>query len=285
MRICLKLSHRKRTVTLPINNSHLISSLIYNIVDKSSSDYAERLHEQGYRLQNRAFKLFTFSPLYPGNHHKWVIHENGTMSTAEGLLHVTVSSPKNEFIEHLVIGLLQEPLVWIGNQRFRVETVRKLDSPDLSDDMPFIMLSPFVCTTKRELEQYPQYLFPGEREFERVLLENLLRKYQVLHGREFACASEQFSFAIDHAYVERMNGKIQKLITLKEGKSDETKIKGTLAPFRLKAPRELIEVGYECGFGEKNSQGFGMVKVDVGHLAHDVEDDHSAKREMPGYGE
>ena len=207
------------------------------------------------------------------------------MSTAEGLLHVTVSSPKNEFIEHLVIGLLQEPLVWIGNQRFRVETVRKLDSHDLSDDMPFIMLSPLVCTTKREREQYPQYLFPGDPEFERVLLENLMRKYQVLHGREFACTSEQFSFVLDHDYVERMNGKIQKLITLKEGRSDETKIKGTLAPFRLKASRELIEVGYECGFGEKNSQGFGMVKVDVGHLAHDVEDEHPAKREMQGYGE
>ncbi|MEI6848119.1 MAG: CRISPR-associated endoribonuclease Cas6 [Chlorobiaceae bacterium] len=34
------------------------------------------------------------------------------------------------------------------------------------------------------------------------------------------------------------------------------------APFRIEAPSELIEVGYECGFGEKNSQGFGMVKVD-----------------------
>ena len=285
MRITLELSHRKRTVTLPINNSHLISSLIYNIVDKSSSDYAERLHEQGYRLVNRAFKLFTFSPLYLGNHHKWVMHENGTMSSAESLLHVTVSSPKSEFIEHLVIGLLQEPLVWIGNQRFRVETVRKLDPPDFTGNMPFIMLSPLVCTTKREPDQYPQFLFPGDTEFERVVLENLLRKYQVLHGREFPCTSEQFSFVIDHAYVERMNGKIQKLITLKEGQSDETKIKGTLAPFRLQAPRELIEVGYECGFGEKNSQGFGMVKVDVGHVAHGAVDVHSEKTEVPGYGE
>ena len=112
------------------------------------------------------------------------------------------------------------------------------------------------------------------------MLENLLRKYHVLHGREFACTSEQFSFAIDHAYVERMNGKIQKLITLKEGRSDETKIKGTLAPFRLKAPRELIEVGYECGFGEKNSMGFGMVKVDTAHHTLDVEDGHPANREI-----
>ena len=38
-------------------------------------------------------------------------------------------------------------------------------------------------------------------------------------------------------------------------------IRGTFAPFRLEVPRELIEVGYECGFGEMNSQGFGMVKI------------------------
>ncbi len=74
----------------------------------------------------------------------------------------------------------------------------------------------------------------------------------------------QFGFALDAAYVGRMQGKVQKLLTLKEGRSDETKIKGTLAPFRLRAPRELMEVGYECGFGEKNSMGFVMVKVEQG---------------------
>jgi CRISPR-associated endoribonuclease Cas6 len=262
MRITLELSHRKRTVTLPINNSHLVSSLIYNIVDQSSSDYAERLHEQGYRRENRAFKLFTFSPVYSGHSRKWALYDNGTMSTSDALLHVTISSPKPEFIEHLVVGLMRETLVSIGKERFRVETVRKLDPPEFSDEMRFIMLSPVVCTTKREPEQYAQYLYPGDPEFKRVLFENLCRKYQTLHGRSIECSEADFEFELNRAYVERMQGKIQKLITIKEGWSDETKIKGTLAPFRIRAPRELIEVGYECGFGEKNSQGFGMVKTD-----------------------
>lgn len=55
---------------------------------------------------------------------------------------------------------------------------------------------------------------------------------------------------------------MQKLVAIKEGRPDETLVKGTLSPFRLEAPPELQEIGYECGFGEKNSQGFGMVKVD-----------------------
>ena len=69
-------------------------------------------------------------------------------------------------------------------------------------------------------------------------------------------SSGQFGFAIDEAYLEWINGMVQKLITLKEGRSDEIKIKGRLAPFTLRAPRELMEVGYECGFGEKKLYGF-----------------------------
>lgn len=261
MRITLELSHRHSFVTVPINHSYLVSSLIYNVIDRSSSEYAEQLHEQGYRLENRAFKLFTFSPLNPGHHWKWVMHENGTMSSGEKSLHLTISSPKEEFIEHLVLGLLHEPFVWVGRERFRVETVRKLDPPVFSGDMRFVMLSPLVCATKSTPDQHPQYLFPGDPDFRRVLLANLCRKYEVLLGKSITCHENEIIFELDPAYVARVNGKVQKLITLKEGRSDESKIKGTLAPFRIAAPRELIEVGYECGFGEKNSQGFGMVKV------------------------
>ena len=261
MRITLELLHRQPPVTVPINHSYLISSLIYNVINRSSSEYAERLHEQGYRLQQRGFKLFTFSPLTPGHHRKWVMHENGTKSTGERMLYLTISSPKAEFIEHLVLGLLHEPFVSIGKERFRVETVRRLDPPVFSGDMRFVMLSPLVCATRYEEALHPQYLFPGDPDFRRVLLANLHRKYEVLHGKPFACDADDVVFELDRDYVARMNGKVQKLVTLKEGRSDESKVKGTLAPFRLTAPRELIEVGYECGFGEKNSQGFGMVKV------------------------
>ncbi|NTW63346.1 MAG: CRISPR-associated endoribonuclease Cas6 [Chlorobiaceae bacterium] len=263
MRITLELSHRHSSVTVPINHSYLISSLIYNVIDRSSSEYAERLHEQGYRLENRAFKLFTFSPLNPGNRRKWVMHENGTMSSGERQLHLTISSPKDEFIEHLILGLLHEPFVSVGKELFRLETVRKLDPPAFAEDMRFVMLSPLVCATKSTPDQHPQYLFPNDPDFKRVLVANLCRKHEVLRGKPMACNEAEVMFELDPDYVAKVNGKVQKLITLKEGRSDESKVKGTLAPFRIRAPRELIEIGYECGFGEKNSQGFGMVKVDM----------------------
>jgi len=101
-----------------------------------------------------------------------------------------------------------------------------------------------------------------------VLFDNLCRKYEALFGSRLDAGRAHFRFTLDQDYADRKNGKIQKLITIKEGRPDETKVKGLLAPFRLEAPVELMEIGYECGFGERNSQGFGMVKVeDCGRLA------------------
>ncbi|MCW8819899.1 MAG: CRISPR-associated endoribonuclease Cas6, partial [Ignavibacteriaceae bacterium] len=207
----------------------------------------------------RTFKLFTFSPLIPVGHRRWEMNGDGTMTTEARNVSLLISSGKAEFVEHLVVGLLHQPLVQIGRQRFRVETVKKLDPPELGDDMQFIMLSPLVCSAKRHGEKYPQYLMPGDEGFERVLLENLLGKYEALHGQAYEGKSE-LHFEVAKEYFERKQGKITKLITLKEGSPDETKVRGTLAPFRLCVQKELMEVGYYCGFGGLNAQGFGMVK-------------------------
>lgn len=143
------------------------------------------------------------------------------------------------------------------------EEAGKGKQPELGDDVQCIMLSPLVCSTKRAGEKYPQFLLPRDEGFERVLLENLMGKYEALYGHAFE-GSAELQFEVPEEYLERKNEKITKLVTLKEGSPDETKVRGTLAPFRLRVPKELMEVGYYCGFGGLNAQGFGMVKVGGG---------------------
>ena len=63
---------------------------------------------------------------------------------------------------------------------------------------------------------------------------------------------------IDEDYMKRRNGKITKNINFKG-----TNIIGFMAPFEVVGKPELIEMGYEAGFGEKGSMGFGMVKESV----------------------
>jgi CRISPR-associated endoribonuclease Cas6 len=38
-------------------------------------------------------------------------------------------------------------------------------------------------------------------------------------------------------------------------------VRGWLVPFRVEGSKELIELGYEAGFGKNNAMGFGMAEV------------------------
>ena len=58
----------------------------------------------------------------------------------------------------------------------------------------------------------------------------------------------------DDGYIRRKQGRVIHLVDFKD-----IKIRGIVCPFRVSGSRALIQVGYECGFGDKNSAGFGMV--------------------------
>ena len=51
-------------IMIPLNYAHQLASVIYHLLNRSSSAYATFLHGQGYGIGDRRFKLFTFSPLF-----------------------------------------------------------------------------------------------------------------------------------------------------------------------------------------------------------------------------
>lgn len=56
-----------------------------------------------------------------------------------------------------------------------------------------------------------------------------------------------------------------KVITIKAGSLAETRVKGYLFSFRMKMPKELMEIAIEGGIGEQCSQGFGFIKIKKGN--------------------
>lgn len=260
MRISLELSSPHRLIRQPIDNGYAISSLIYHIISESSSEYARKLHQEGFVLNGKSFKLFTFSRLRPQKNRQWQFHNDGSMSISNSKLFLTLSSALDDLVEHLVIGLLNREKFRISGTPFRVESIKKLDPPHFSESMAFIMLTPLVCSATIPGKKTRTYLFPGDNEFERILTDNLCVKYELVHQKAFKNNAELI-FELDPDF--RASGKkLTKLVTQKYGQTDDIHIIGTLAPFRIKAPVELLRIGYECGFGQNNAQGFGMVKVD-----------------------
>ena len=66
----------------------------------------------------------------------------------------------------------------------------------------------------------------------------------------------------DKEYVK--NKKPGKVFHIKK----DIKVYGVMAPFSAMGSLELLQFGYEAGFGEKNSSGFGMAELTTYGSSH-----------------
>src|SRR5256885_16030189 len=103
MRVKLTLQAAAPTIVLPLNYNHAVASLIYDTLGNASTDFAARLHDEGFRADGRRFKFFTFSRLsirrsrIQGNY----------LRLEDPIITLKISSPVAEFVEHFVTGLFQ----------------------------------------------------------------------------------------------------------------------------------------------------------------------------------
>jgi CRISPR-associated endoribonuclease Cas6 len=257
MRLEIRLRALQSPIVLPASYSYLLTSLIYHTLQHSSQSYATFLHEHGYGAE-RPFKLFAFSPLLiPDRAYRY---EGTQLKIRSPTVRWQITSPMREFVEHLAQGLLSRGRFELGTERARtvlqIEQIEILASPVFATEMQFRSLSPLVVSVSEERNGrlMPHYLRWDEPGWSERLRANLLKKYELVHGG--SPASSELAFEFERAYLARVGEKAYKLIDFKG-----TKIKGVLAPFRVQGSPKLIEMGYEAGFGEKNSMGFGMVAI------------------------
>lgn len=251
MRFSISLSPEKGEVKLPYNYNYHLAAAIYSFISRSDPSLADFLHEKGFSEESKAFKLFTFSQLFASRRKS--LKDRILLG---GEIQWFISSPKEEFLSNLAKGILEQGFVSLPEQRFFVEKLEVLSLPEFREEMKFRVLSPIVVSTGEKEEEgafKKKYLSPFETRFYEVLEENLRRKYRACYGIEASHDGISIEFAPD--FISK-RGRISKLIDYKG-----IKIRGWMAPFKAKGDAELIRIGYEAGFGEANSAGFGMVEV------------------------
>jgi CRISPR-associated endoribonuclease Cas6 len=256
MRIQLTLTPTSYPAIMPLNH-HQLAAFIYETVAVAAPDFANFLHEEGWRpdqLTDHRFKFFVFSlPDVP----RFTFQPNGKSFT-EGVVWWQISSPLPEFIEAFIVGLGTRREVRIGQSHFTVSQVDLIPHPDFASPMRFMALSPLmVSTTEADTagRRIKRYVRADEALFGELVATNLRAKYQALYGTEPEDPTLEFMF--DPKYLAEAGGaesrKVTRLIQYKE-----TKIKSVLAPFLVQGNSQLIQLGWESGFGSANSQGFGM---------------------------
>jgi CRISPR-associated endoribonuclease Cas6 len=243
MRLKISLTSNKSNYLIPYNYNHILSAIIYHKI--ADLDLAAKLHF------SRDFKFFTFSQIFTPQFKRI---KQGIISK-DGKLEFYISSPNDELIKSLVEGYLENSEVDFKGDKLWVEQIELLKKPDFSDVEVIKMrtLSPVMTRIKREINGKLKIwdLEPGDERFYEGIQKNLINKYTSFYGDYDGDRWVRIRPDMNSARRRRIN------------------IKGNyhrcfMMNFKMEADPRLIKFAYDCGLGEKNSMGFGMVEIKSG---------------------
>lgn len=257
MRLLVTLEN-PRGAAVPVNHQQYLTGVIYVSLARSSADFARFLHDRGYRLGAgpKAFKLFTFSGLRSRRRRI----DGPLMHLDAGPVEWWIASPVPDFLTHCATGLLAAEALTIHRAVFPIASMETLPAPDFRRGRAdFTCWTPIVASVSRP-DGTARYLRPEDGSvFSEAVRANLLRKHQALHGVPPEDDRFRLEFAPDYLAAHRGG---TKKITFKG-----IDVVGALAPFAAEGSPALLSLGYDCGFGEKNAAGFGMVETHYGCIS------------------
>lgn len=237
------LLHADDYIWVPWRYPEWLQGLIYRTIEKTSPQLASRLHSEGFVVGSRRYKLITFSWLFP---HSASREKNGLL--LEPPINWWVSSPLAVVMEAFVYGFLTYPEISLGNQKLVVSRIQTEPYFYPGEKVVLETLSPIVASTGvvEGNKMRKIFLHPEDREFSRVITENLQHKAVAIFGER-----------IPEGRVEIKPLEYRSRLVAVYG----TKVRCYEGVFEVKGSPELIKLGYEAGFGERNFQGFGMMRL------------------------
>jgi CRISPR-associated endoribonuclease Cas6 len=240
MRITLEFGSERR-LSLPMQYNYTVQGFLYGNI---TPELGEFLHDHGFMFEKRSFKMFTFSRLQERYELK------GDIIVFFPPVTLTISSPFDRFIQELANTMLQKGDLELAGCKVYVANIKVLPEVQIGDEIRINMLSPVVVYSTLETKEGKKktyYYSPFEDEFTDSLDNNLRKKYEAF----FAKKPRARKLVLEA--VGRPKEKIMKY--------RGTIIKGWMGRFVLNGNKTLLKLGYDCGIGAKNSQGFGMVEM------------------------
>lgn len=260
MRFKLTLDRADHQRFIPINYQYELSSAIYRVIERGSKDFSSFLHEEGYRLGKKPFRLFTFSRVFLDKQRVHVNQGRIEHLGVKAVLYVSflIDQAAEEFIKGLFLG----QQFFLGDQisgvNYEVSKIEAATPVHFQRNMHYRCLSPILIKEKRA-GGGENYLDPSHPRYGELVVQNLISKWaaQAMAGVEQRGVSFQ-----DLDYRFEPVGKVYKNgVVIKQMTPQESKLIGYSFEFILDAAEELHEIGYFSGFGHLNSQGFGCVEM------------------------
>ena len=230
----------EQPLSLPLNYNHIVQSIIYRAIG-TMPDYADFLHNEGYSLEKRQYKMFQFSQL-SGDYYiqnKQIIFKSYIV--------FEIRSP-----EPLLIRLLGESFwnngIYFGKTLCTDIQIELYDYTIEVEELYIQMKTPItVYSTDYEMGK-TYYYNPDEEEFYRQINDNFYRKYEAYYGVD----------PISTLKIQKLDKDLpKKFVTKYQG----SYITGWYGKYLISGKRKYLDFLYQAGVGSKNSQGFGMFEI------------------------
>lgn len=175
-----------------------------------------------------------------------------TLEIPPGRIDWYFASPYNTLLlEDIKNQLDCKPILNLGSLKLQVTDNDYVPYPNFSNEMIFTCLSPIVAMCRKD--RTPTFLVPRNGiEFSNMIRCNLIRKYRQFHSRDPHDSNLELTFDTD--WLQRTAHRGTKKLFV-----GGQYVVGAFAPFKLIGSTELIRTAWECGLGDKNSLGFGMI--------------------------
>lgn len=228
-----------KNIKLSVDYRSSVVGLIYNMLP--ISDDTLELHNSGKILENRKYKLFTFSEIYGSSTYDSI--NKKLIFSGNACFDFT------SFDENIIINIIDyldnNQQVLLQNQIIKVVKYDILNEYDTTDNIKtYYTLSPITIYKTENNHQI--YFSPLSNEFKNQIISNLSKKYYICYKRNMPNIE-----IIDICDIKKKIIKFRNTIY----ESYHLKISFNYIT------KEVHNVIMSCGLGPKNSIGFGMVSV------------------------
>ncbi|WP_313165563.1 CRISPR-associated endoribonuclease Cas6 [Sedimentibacter sp.] len=231
----------KEPAYIPIQYNHIVQAVIMSWI--GDEKFKSFIHNKGYKFEERAYKLFTFSKIngkfrIDKQNRKIIFYEN---------MRITISSAVNEFMEYLLSSvLIENNPINIGGAKVEISRVEVKEQPKLSEKVQVYTLSPITTYSTLDNKQ-TRFYNPFDKEFSQYTKNNLMHKYEAYYGKQ----------------LEDANFNIKPIGAIKESRINYKgfHILAYNCELEMEGSNELLRMAYDAGLGGKGSQGFGCIEV------------------------
>jgi CRISPR-associated endoribonuclease Cas6 len=237
-----------KNIYLPKSYNAYIQAFIYTMLNPHAATW---LHNSGFELKEKKFRLFTFSEILE----RAKINDNYFVFPSQ--ISFFVSSPVDWILEQVAHNAIKSPAFKLGNNDVNISSIAIMaPAPIESEKITIKAVTPIEVHTTfdtKENKKKTYFYTPFEDEFSLRVNDNLQNKWSAYSNK--ICTH---SVNIKPLFKGNKNLRVRSFV---KKNSRPFRINGWVGKYVLEGHPDFLKFAFDAGLGSGNSRGFGMFQI------------------------